>query len=363
MFIKELKLRNFRNYSTFSYSFENKVYMIFGKNAQGKTNLIEAISYLSTARSHRSKDENLIMHGKQSASIQGHFSKTRGYVDLKAVIHERGKYLEVNKSSVKKVSEFIGQFPCVLFSPIDLNLFSSSPKERRKFMDMELSKLSKRYVSDLNQYQILLKQRNLSLKRAKVNIDYLEILSEQMIDLQISIMKLRSSFLKQLLHMSLKFYKDISKGDTQLSIEYKSCIQLDEVEVMKEMFRKKYKENLNRDMLTKQTNLGIHKEDFVCYIDGNMIEAFASQGQKRSVILSLKIGLVYMIKDVLHEYPVVLLDDVFSELDDERCRILFDSLPLDVQVFITTIQEIPSQTIQREVKKIVIENGALKEEH
>lgn len=363
MFIRELKLRNFRNYSNFSHTFENKVYIVFGKNAQGKTNLIEAISYLSMARSHRSKDEYLIMHEKEAASIQGSFFKERGPLELKAVIHNKGKYLEVNKKNVKKVSEFIGQFPCVLFSPTDLNLFSSSPKERRRFMDMELSKLSKRYVSDLNQYHSLLKERNSSLKRNNVKDEYLEVLSEQMIDLQISIMKLRSQFLKQLLNRSLEFYKKISKEDTTLNIEYKSCIPLDSEDVMREVFREKYKENLFKDKMTKQTNIGIHKEDFVCYVDDMMIETYASQGQKRSVVLSLKIGLVYMIQEVLQEYPVVLLDDVFSELDEDRCRILFESLPKDVQVFITTIQEIPKNTINRDMIQIVIENGALKEEH
>lgn len=344
MILKHIRIHNFRNYERADVDFEKGIHLIMGKNAQGKTNVLEAIAYLSTTRSHRSNDDkDLIKEGEDSFVLSASIEKINKTIEIRAALNEQGKNLFLYKTPIKKVSDFIGEFNAVLFCPDDMILFNASPKVRRRFIDMELSKVSKSYTRVLNDVGKLLKERNAYLKTNKLDMKYLDVLSEQLIDKQIIVIKQRHQFLDDLLLYCKEFYHNLSKDDTSLSFEYKSCVAYEDMDKMREALKDKYEKSRERDCFLKQTTIGTHKEDFMFMINGKEIATYASQGQKRSVLLSMKIGIVYMIQKIIKEYPVLLLDDVFSELDEFRKRMLLESLPVEVQIFITTtdIKEIP----------------------
>ncbi len=345
MILRRLSLRNFRNYESIDLSFDAGIHLLVGNNAQGKTNLLEAVSYLSTTRSHRCHDDqNLIQEGKEAFVIKESVERRQKQMELRVALNEQGKKLFLYQTAMKRVSDFIGEFNAVLFCPDDMTLFQASPRIRRRFIDMELSKLSKSYTRVLNEVGKLLKERNAALKQNTIDFTYLNILDEQLIDKQVVIMLQRQRFLQDLLAHCKEFYEKLSADHTRLEVQYHSCVAYsDDIDELKEGLRKKYEKNRERDCFLKQTTVGIHKEDFMFLINGNQLSAYASQGQKRSVLLALKVGIVHMIHDLTGEYPVLLLDDVFSELDENRRGMLLCSLTKEVQIFISTtdVREIP----------------------
>lgn len=350
MILDHLYVHHFRNYESLKINFDKGIHLITGRNAQGKTNLLEAIFYLSTTKSHRTqKDADLINEIYDSFLLEGKIQKKNKKEEVRVVLNEAGKNLFIYRNSVRKVSDFIGTLNAVMFCPDDMNLFHASPRVRRRFIDMELSKVSKKYTSTLNTCQKLLKERNLYLKQPVIDDTYLEVLTNQLIDLQIIVIKQRYYFLKDLLKNALPYYEELSQDDTKLSFVYESCIPFNEDDaIMKEQLKIKYEKNKDRDIYLKQTTIGIHKDDFMFLINGRELVNYASQGQKRSVLLSMKIGLVYMIEQLIHEYPVLLLDDVFSELDERRRMKLLVSLPKEVQIFITTTEVLHFDEIEPE---------------
>lgn len=345
MILRKLSLRNFRNYESIDLSFDAGIHILAGNNAQGKTNLLEAVSYLSTTRSHRCHDDqNLIQKGKEAFVIKAAVERNQKLMELRVALNEQGKNLFLYHTAIKRVSDFIGEFNAVLFCPDDMTLFQASPRVRRKFIDMELSKLSKSYTRVLNEAGKLLKERNACLKQENIDFTYLNILDEQLIDKQVIIMLQRQRFLQDLLAHCEAFYERLSGDHTKLAVQYHSCVAYcDDAEELKKRLCEKYEKNRERDCFLKQTTTGIHKEDFMFLINENQLSAYASQGQKRSVLLALKVGIVHMIHDLTDEYPVLLLDDVFSELDEKRRSMLLCSLPKEVQIFISTtdVRDIP----------------------
>lgn len=338
MILTSLSLRNFRNYTNTQIKLDHGIHLITGKNAQGKTNLLEAIYYLSTTRSHRSSDDHdLIKENEDFAVLRGRIQKQTKNVDLRVALSPQGKNLFLYQTSVKRVSDFIGELNAVLFCPDDMALFQASPRVRRRFIDIELSKISKSYTRVLNEAGRLLKERNACLKQDAIDMNYLDVLSERLIDQQVIIIKQRQRFLNDLLKNSHAFYERLAQDETKLSFAYQCCVPYHEAEVeLKAELIKKYEKNRERDCLYRQTTVGIHKEDFMFLINDRELNTYASQGQKRSVLLAMKVGLVMMIHDLMQEYPILLLDDVFSELDENRKRMLLRELPKDVQILITT---------------------------
>lgn len=345
MILEALSLRNYRNYEKADLVFEQGIHLITGNNAQGKTNLLEAISYLSTTRSHRTgDDQDLIKEGSEAFVLRSTVKKEGKTIELRVALNEQGKNLFLYQTPIKRVSDYIGEFNAVLFCPDDMSLFQASPRVRRRFIDMELSKLSKAYTRVLNEAGKLLKERNAYLKQERIDDAYLDVLTEQLIEKQVIIIRQRQRFLYDLLENCKEFYEDLSQDHTELSFHYQSCVPYsDDRAVLKQRLCEKYQRNKERDRFLKQTTIGTHKEDFMFLINGKELSSYASQGQKRSVLLSMKIGIVYMIHTLIQEYPVLLLDDVFSELDEHRKQKLLTSLPKDVQIFITTTDahEIP----------------------
>lgn len=338
MKLDKIQLINYRNITNQTLIFDEGIQVFYGANAQGKTNLLEAIYYLSTLRSHRSNNIlDLINKQSDELFIQGEVNWQNKKIPLRIHANAKGKNLFIYQNKVKKMSDFIGNLNAILFSPDDMNLFCASPKIRRRFIDIELSKISKKYTYTLHETNQLLKERNIVLKQDKIDETYLQVLTERLIDLEVIIIKQRYHFLKALLAKSSKFYEAISANDTKLSINYKSCIPYEEDEqALKAKLKLKYEQSYRKDCLYKTTNIGIHKEDFIFLIDDYEVVQYASQGQKRSILLAIKIAMVYLIKDFINEYPLLLLDDVFSELDAYRRKMLLSSLPKEVQIFITT---------------------------
>lgn len=362
MMLSSISLYHYRNYDQVSVSFPDGIQLLSGKNAQGKTNILEAILYLSTTRSHRTKDDqDLMMQGSDAFFIKADIQKENRKEDLKIAVNEKGKNLFIYQNPIIKVSDFIGEFNAVMFCPDDMMLFQASPRVRRRFVDMELSKVSKKYMNTLNNAQKLLKERNSYLKQSRINDEFLEVLTQQLIEASIIIIKQRFFFLQRLLKSCSPFYEQLAQDGTRLEVDYSSCVPYQSDEGMREELKKRYEKDLEREKLLKQTLHGIHKEDFVFKLNGHEMSAYASQGQKRSALLAMKIGMVYMIQDIIHEYPVLLLDDVFSELDESRKMKLLKFLPESVQIFITTTDQLELSEIKnrRKVTLWNVEHGTI----
>ncbi len=362
MNIESLKLYQYRNYQNITFSFqENCIYCIYGKNAQGKTNLIESIYFLSHLHSFRTNVlDTLIQHDKDRMMIETKAFSKKNREDLKIVVSNQKKHLFRFQNPVKKYSDFVGIINAILFCPDDISLFHLSPKNRRHFVDMELIKLSKTYTSTLSHYQSLLKSRNIVLKSENVDENLLNVYTTQMIEDEKIIIRQRQKFIQELIQNAKEVYPFFSNGKEDIDAQYLTFVK-DFSNLDKEI-GKSYENSLLKDKMYKQTNVGIHRDDVLFLLNQKPIYEVASQGQKRSFLLALKLGLSKMIYDKTGEYPILLLDDVFSELDEFRKKELLNKLPLNMQIFITTTEKInPSWFKNRNVCFIKIENGVVKE--
>ena len=364
MKINSIELKHFRNYQDCSIEFDPFINIFIGQNAQGKTNLLEAIYILSLSKSFKTNlIEELILFDNDFAKIKGRIESHQKDIELEIVLSTLGKKAFINHKEIKKSSDYVGYLNVVLFIPEDLMLIKGSPRLRRKLMDMEISKISPVYMYNLNKYNKLLKERNKYLKmlhdKHKKADEYLEVLSEQMAKIQVDLIKKRTEFVHLLNEISTSMYDYISLHKENLSLEYKSIYK----EINYEDILKRYQKNYQRDIIYSQTNDGIHKDDIMMYLDEKNAMLYASQGQQRSIVLAIKIGLLELIKKEIGEYPVLLLDDVLSELDDVRKTKLLNLIQGKVQTFLTStsIDGIHHQVIEN-AKKIHIENGQVKGE-
>ncbi|MEG0239975.1 DNA replication/repair protein RecF [Anaerorhabdus sp.] len=360
MIVKELRLRNFRNIDSCILKFNEGVTVLLGQNAQGKTNLLESLVFLSTTRSHRLLyDQQMIQDEKELCNleclIQDEKEKKIG-----AVIYQKGKTLLINSQPVLKSSDFIGKLNVVLFSPSDLEIFDDSPKERRRIMDIEIGKCSMNYMHHLSKYLKLLKERNACLKMNRVDEPYLIVLENQMIESQIEILIERKKFFEYCNKTISKFYSFLSNQESELKMIYESCVTIDSKEQMKRDLLEQYNKNKEKDMLYKMTSIGIHRDDFYFLMDDKKVELFCSQGQKRMVILALKFSLVEYIKSIEQKVPVLLLDDVLSELDSQKRLNLFKLLDNYCQTIITTTEMVDGfDELHNKPLVYLVENGKM----
>ena len=221
---------------------------------------------------------------------------------------------------------------------MDLKLLFSSPKERRKFIDMELSKISTKYMNDLLVFQKILKERNAYLKEKSFDSIYFETINERLVEVEVEIIIARYTFIKLIENYASFIYKKLCQEDTKLTLIYKSCIEVSNKDEMKKNLLNKYEKSISKEREQMITLYGIHREDFEVYLDDKDVSLYGSQGQRRSCVLSLKIGLLEVIKKKIGEYPILLLDDVLSELDEKHRIALFNLIPNDVQTFITSTE-------------------------
>lgn len=344
MLINTISLNGFRNYDAVDLSFSEGVNVFLGENAQGKTNMVESIYFLALARSHRTnKVKELIGWEKDFAKVSGEIKKTRATVPLEIVVSNRGKKAKINRLEQSKLSKYVGQLNVILFAPEDLNLVKGSPSIRRRFIDIELGQMNPIYLHHLVEYQKILKQRNQYLKQASSSKEfdtiYLDILTEQLAKESAEVIFDRAKFTKQLQEWAKPIQDEISQSKEELKINYVTVID-DENIRQKELIYNQlidlYKKNQEKEIYRQTTLIGPHRDDLEFYINDYNVQTYGSQGQQRTVALSVKLAEIELMKEMTSEYPVLLLDDVLSELDDNRQTHLLKAIENKVQTFLTT---------------------------
>ncbi|WP_141434448.1 DNA replication/repair protein RecF [Bacillus sp. 03113] len=369
MFIEQLHLKNYRNYKSLDVQFENKVNVILGENAQGKTNVLESIYVLAMAKSHRaSNDKELILWDEEYAKIEGRIIKKHGALPMQLVISKNGKKAKSNHIEQQKLSQYVGSINVVMFAPEDLNLVKGSPQVRRRFIDMEIGQVSSIYLHDMGQYQKILQQRNHYLKLLQTNKQkdetMLEILTEQFIQMAVKIVSKRLGFLALLEKWAVPIHKGISRGLETLKIKYKPSVDVSddqELSKMIEVYEQKFLAVKKREIERGVTLFGPHRDDLLFFVNDRDVQTFGSQGQQRTTALSIKMAEIELIHSEIGEYPILLLDDVLSELDDYRQSHLLNTIQGKVQTFVTTtnVDGIHHQTL-KEASTFIVEHGTLK---
>jgi DNA replication and repair protein RecF len=341
--IETLYLHNFRNYSQLQLSFDDRLNLFIGANAQGKTNLLEAMTFLATGKSHRTRnEEEMILWGADSCSVAAKVGYIYGESALKIDYYatQRKKTFNVNGLTQKK-SAFSGKLTTVIFTPEDLAIVKGSPSNRRKFLDDEISKVSAIYEDDLNRYQHVIRQRNYLLKTHRKKIlasEELASWNEQLAPLAAKIVSRRISVIYRLGLLSRLAQRRLTGRTESLEINYISSFSAENttgLTELKESFLKKLSEKKELEASLGQTLVGPHRDDFQILLNGREARLFASQGQQRTMVLSLKMAELEFIKGETGEFPVLLFDDVFSELDEQRRLALLEAIDGRVQTFIT----------------------------
>jgi DNA replication and repair protein RecF len=336
MKIEKLSLVNFRNFKSESILFHPNKTVFVGNNGQGKTNLLESIYYLSMGRSFRLKDDkDLIRQDQDTAKVVGVFNQNDVKKTITSIVHPQGKTILINKTPVVSMKSYIGLIHVVLFSPMDMDFFDTSPKIRRKFLDSEGSKCSQGFVDALFQYNKVLKERNLYLKQEKIDEDYLLILDGQLASNQVEIIRFREDFIAFMNVHLTSLYEKLSNEKHTIYVEYKTMFNL-QAENRELHILSVINDSKKRDMFYKTTHVGVHRDDIEVSFDGHKVETFASQGQKRLLIIAIKLVLVKYIQEIKKVVPILLLDDVFSEMDSEKKEKFIKNIPEEIQIIITT---------------------------
>lgn len=368
MWIKEIELTSFRNYANLVLEFHDGLTIIAGKNAQGKTNLLEAIFLLSMAKSHRThQDSELIQWGQDIANIKGLISNRHYEYPLEIILNNKGKIAKLNHIEQRKLSHFIGKFNVILFAPEDLQLVKGSPSLRRRFINSELGQAHPVYLQELLDYERILKQRNTYLKDHGLSPSfdsvYLEIITEQLIKSAVEIIKYRSEFIIKLNHLIQPIHYNLSNQRDQLFLSYQassSKLDYQDLDSLEEQFNLLFKNVLEREKRQGTTVYGPHRDDLLFSLNDHDARNFASQGQQRTIVLSMKLAEIEWLRELIGEYPVLLLDDVLSELDEQRQFILMEQIETKVQTFLTTasINSLHVQSLKN-AQIIYVENGSI----
>ncbi|MBS4201426.1 DNA replication/repair protein RecF [Bacillus sp. FJAT-49732] len=368
MYIEELELKDYRNYHELAISFENNVNVILGENAQGKTNVMESIFVLAMAKSHRtSNDKDLIRWDSEYAKIKGRLQKINGSVPLELLISKKGKKAKFNHIEQQKLSRYVGNMNVVMFAPEDLHLVKGSPQVRRRFIDMEIGQVSPVYLYDMSQFQKILQQRNNYLKQLQIkkqsDFTFLQVLTEQYIEVAVRVIKKRFEFIQKLEEWAKPIHSGISRGLETLSIQYKPSIEVSEDTDWSKMvtvFEEKIHSLKQREIDRGVSLIGPHRDEIMFYVNGRDVQTFGSQGQQRTTALSVKLAEIDLIYSEINEYPILLLDDVLSELDDYRQSHLLNTIKGKIQTFVTTttIDGIDHQTL-REATTFNVQSGVM----
>ncbi|MFD2443699.1 DNA replication/repair protein RecF [Bacillus sp. CGMCC 1.16607] len=368
MYIEHLVLQDYRNYENLQIEFENKVNVILGENAQGKTNVMESIYVLAMAKSHRTtNDKDLIRWDQEYAKIEGRLQKSHGSLPMQLVISKKGKKAKFNHIEQRKLSQYVGNMNVVMFAPEDLHLVKGSPQIRRRFIDMEIGQVSPIYLHDMSQFQKILQQRNHYLKMMQIHKQsdeaMLEILTDQFINVAAKIVSKRFEFIDLLEKWAKPIHAGISRGLETLKIEYKPSVEVSEQQELSKMierFEDKFAKVRKREVERGATLFGPQRDDLLFYVNGRDVQTFGSQGQQRTTALSIKLAEIELIHSEIKEYPILLLDDVLSELDDYRQSHLLNTIQGKVQTFVTTtsVEGIDHQTL-KEAATFTVDSGCI----
>lgn len=366
MYIQTLKLQNFRNYDSLELEFNKGINIIYGKNAQGKTNLLESIYVLGITKSHRSSIDNyLIQNDKEFLKISGIIKKNRFPQKMEFYLSNQKK-LKIDDKSILKVSDYISRMNIIIFYPEDLEIIKGSPSVRRRFLNLELSQLFSNYYMVLNDYNKLLKMRNDYLKKInnKENYDknYLNILNTYFVDKAVILFKMRKKFISLLNNKAEEIFKSIT-GLSGYRIVYNSNVDLedDNKNIIKEIMLERLEKMFKSELKFKATLVGPHRDDFEFYLNDLNLKLYGSQGQQRVAILSMKLAEIAIFKEYTGTTPILLLDDIFSELDSKKKNNLLKYIKNNIQTIITTTDlALINKKIINKAKLIEIEDGKIK---
>ncbi|NVY96601.1 DNA replication/repair protein RecF [Lactobacillus sp. DCY120] len=343
MELQRLKLQNFRNYDQLELEFAPRTNIFIGANAQGKTNLLEAIYVLALVRSHRTNNNQELIRWEQDfARLQAQIKRAQGRLTLELVLSAAGPHAVINHLEQPRLSQYVGQLNVVLFAPEDLNLVKGSPNLRRRFIDMELGQIDPVYLQNSAKYRQVLKQRNSYLKKLRQHQSqdrlYLEVLTDQLAGYGAEVIRARQKFLGQLESLIQPIHQQITAQSEHLSLNYQCGLEetTTSIEQLYQQLLTKLQAQQEHDLRLGTTTVGPHRDDFLFQVNANNLQKFGSQGQQRTAVLSLKLAEIDLFQQVVGDYPLLLLDDVLSELDQERQTQLLKTIEDRIQTFITT---------------------------
>ena len=342
MRIEHLKLTNFRNYSNLDIVFNNNVNIFIGDNGKGKTNILESIYVLSLTKTNRyGIEDNLIKFNEEIAKIEGLIRSDEILKKQKISLTKNKKQIFINDKEMRRIKDYISNFCVISFTPNDLEIVKGSPNIRRNMVNIDISQLHNNYISFLNEFNQVIKIRNEYLK--KMNLDgnsdirYLEVINNKMMDIGIKIYEYRSNFFKKINNLLPTIFKKLTNLEG-LKLNYDSSVDFDNFDEI--ILRKKYEDKLKKffkvELMQGVTLVGPHRDDFSFNLNGLDMKNFASQGQQRIAVIALKIAEIYLFKEEMGEYPVLLLDDIFSEIDTRKRNKIIKYLLKDIQSIITT---------------------------
>ena len=360
MYIKNVELKNFRNYESLNLAFSEKVNILLGNNAQGKTNLVEAIYLSSFGKSFRtSSDYKLIKFGENEAIIKVEAAKEDFDTEVEIIIRSKGsisteKNIKKDRKNINKASDLLNNILIVVFSPEDLKIVKDEPEKRRKFINRELCQISLSYFDNLSNYRKTLLQRNTYLKEEKIDPTLLDVWDIQLAKYGANIIKLREKYIEKIARFSAEIHSGITGGAEKLEIKYDPNLKIQPtISDQEARFYEALKMSFDSDLRNRSTQVGPHRDDIAFFVNGIDMRNFGSQGQQRTCALSLKLAELSLIKEDTGESPILILDDVMSELDQNRQEYLIKTLR-ENQLFITTtdldqniISKLPEASIFR----------------
>ncbi|MFO7171741.1 MAG: DNA replication/repair protein RecF [Bacillota bacterium] len=347
MYLAALRLQHFRNYQELDLTFSPGLNIVYGENAQGKTNLLEAIYFLATGKSHRtSRDQELIQQGHAELRVEARVVRKTGELTLALQYGlESRKSLRINGIPEKRIASLVGKLAVVFFSPDDLQLIKGAPAGRRRFLDIELSQVSPTYLHHLQVYLRALQQRNALLRQAaerSLTPELLETWDEQIVHAGAEILLRRQAAVRRLGALAADYHRRLSDGREELTFRYVSTVgelpaalSQEALAAVRDQFRARLGRLRREEMARGTTLVGPHRDDLLFHINGQEARLYASQGQQRTAVLALKLAEIQFMREIIGEAPVLLLDDVMSELDPGRRNYLLQAVETGVQTFIS----------------------------
>lgn len=367
MRLKSLKLFNFRNYSELSLDLSFGINIFIGDNGVGKTNILEAIYVLSLTKSNRYGTINdLIKHDAITSKINCLVDYDGYTKEYEIMLSDQVKKVYINKQEIKKIANYISNFCVTTFMPNDIDIIRGTPSIRRNLLNIQIGQLYNNYLKYVNEYNSLLKIRNDYLKRLNINgntdLRYLDIINQKMVEVSLKIYYFRYFYLEEINKIISQVYKKIA-NISNLKIEYANSLNLDSYDenLIKDKLISRYKKNLSKEIMQGMTLTGVHRDDLIFKIDGVDARIYASEGQQRLIVIAYKISELLLFKKIKKEYPVLLLDDVFSEIDLKKRNNIIKYFNDDIQVIITTndINDIDQKLVEK-AKIYLVKNGNVK---
>jgi DNA replication and repair protein RecF len=362
MYVKYLNLINFRNYKNMNLELCDGTNVFQGDNAQGKTNILESLYYSSIGKSHRTnKDKEIIAWDSNEAYISAYVVKERLDKKINIKLFKDGKKaININSIKICKLQDMVGVLNVVIFSPEDLNIVKDSPSFRRRFLDIELCKLDKKYYYYLSSYKKILNERNIILKKFSVDIEMIDVYDIKLAEFGSYIISQRLKYIGKLNEFSKIIHRDITQGKESIKFNY--LMQLKSSNDLRDNLYNLIKSNRKRDLEKKITSVGPHRDDFSIFINDIDVKIFGSQGQQRTSVLTIKFASLQIIKELIGEYPLLLLDDVLSELDTKRQEYILKSINgIQTLITCTGITGIKRHLNGNNMKIFNVENGSIKE--